>query len=186
MGVWLIDAATWRVIRLQPTGRGAHGLYPSRDGRDLYVSNRGEGSITVISFRTRHPVRKWRLPGGGSPDMGGVSADGTVLWLTGRYDGELYAISTPHRSTAAPDPRRQRTARRRRLAAARPVLDRPHRHHALTRLHVTLPGRTSASTSRGPVTSKTRWTTPGVRTVSRSMPSSVAPTHPCDGAQYGE
>jgi DNA-binding beta-propeller fold protein YncE len=93
-GVWLIDARTWRVVRLQPTGRGAHGLYPSRDGRVLYVSNRGEGSITVMSFHTRRPVHKWRLPGGGSPDMGGVSADGRVLWLTGRYDAELYAIST--------------------------------------------------------------------------------------------
>ena len=93
-GVWLIDAASWRVIRLQHTGRGAHGLYPSRDGRDLYVSNRGEGSISVLSFLTRRPIRRWRLPGGGSPDMGGVSADGRVLWLTGRYDAELYAIST--------------------------------------------------------------------------------------------
>ena len=73
---------------------GAHGLYPSRDGRDLYVSNRGEGSISLLSFRTGRPVRQWRLPGGGSPDMGGVSADGRVLWLTGRYDAELYAIST--------------------------------------------------------------------------------------------
>ena len=26
--------------------------------------------------------------------MGGVSADGRVLWLSGRYDGEVYAIST--------------------------------------------------------------------------------------------
>jgi len=93
-GVWLIDARTWHVIRLQPTGRGAHGLYPSRDGRVLYVSNRGEGSVSLISFRTRRPFRKWRIPGGGSPDMGGVSADGRVLWLTGRYDGVVYAIST--------------------------------------------------------------------------------------------
>ena len=93
-GVWLIDAARWRVIRFQPTGRGAHGLYASRDSRVLYVSNRGEGSISLISFRTRRPFRKWRLPGGGSPDMGGVSADGRVLWLTARYDAELYAIST--------------------------------------------------------------------------------------------
>ena len=93
-GVWLIDAARWRVLRFQPTGRGAHGLYPSRDSKVLYVSNRGEGSITLISFRTQRPVRKWRLPSGGSPDMGGVSADGRVLWLTGRYDAELYAIST--------------------------------------------------------------------------------------------
>lgn len=93
-GVWLIDARNWRRIRLQHTGRGAHGLYPSRDARTLYVSNRGEGSVSLISFRTRRPYRKWRLPGGGSPDMGGVSADGRVLWLTGRYDAEVYAIST--------------------------------------------------------------------------------------------
>ena len=93
-GVWLIDARDMRKIRFQPTGRGAHGLYPSRDARTLYVTNRGEGSITLISFRSRRPYRKWRLPGGGSPDMGGVSADGRVLWLSGRYDGVVYAIST--------------------------------------------------------------------------------------------
>jgi DNA-binding beta-propeller fold protein YncE len=93
-GVWLIDARTRRKIRFERTGAGAHGLYPSRDSRTLYVSNRGEGSITLISFRTRRPYRKWRLPGGGSPDMGGVSADGRVLWLSGRYDAEVYAIST--------------------------------------------------------------------------------------------
>ena len=34
------------------------------------------------------------LPGGGSPDMGGVSIDGKVLWLTGRYHAEVYAIDT--------------------------------------------------------------------------------------------
>jgi DNA-binding beta-propeller fold protein YncE len=93
-GVWLIDARTWRRIGFQPTGRGAHGLYPSRDSRRLFVSNRGEGTITVISFRTRRPIAKWYLPGGGSPDMGGVSADGRVLWLSGRYNAEVYAIST--------------------------------------------------------------------------------------------
>ncbi|HEX5273530.1 MAG TPA: hypothetical protein VFW33_23705 [Gemmataceae bacterium] len=93
-GVWLIDARRMAKIRFQPTGRGAHGLYPSRDATTLYVSNRGEGSITLISFRTGRPYRKWRLPGGGSPDMGGVSADGRVLWLSGRYDGVVYAIST--------------------------------------------------------------------------------------------
>jgi len=93
-GVWLIDARTWRVTRLQPTGRGAHGLYPSRDARTLYVSNRGEGSITLISFRTGRPYRKWLIPGGGSPDMGGLSADGRTLWLSGRYNAEVYAIDT--------------------------------------------------------------------------------------------
>ncbi len=93
-GVWLVDARSFRRLALVHTGAGAHGLYASRDSRLLYVSNRGEGSISLISFRTRRPVAKWRLPGGGSPDMGGVSADGRVLWLSGRYNAEVYAIST--------------------------------------------------------------------------------------------
>jgi len=93
-GVWLIDARRMRKERFQSTGRGAHGLYPSRDSKLLYVSNRSAGTITLISFRTRRPVGTWRIPGGGSPDMGGVSADGRVLWLSGRYDSEVYAIST--------------------------------------------------------------------------------------------
>ncbi|HET6448379.1 MAG TPA: hypothetical protein VFG31_04650 [Conexibacter sp.] len=93
-GVWLIGARRWRVLRFQATGRGAHGLYPSRDARTLYVTNRGEGTITLISFRTRRPYRKWRIPVGGSPDMGGLSASGRVLWLSGRYNREVYAIDT--------------------------------------------------------------------------------------------
>ena len=93
-GVWLIDARTWHVIRLQPTGKGAHGLYPSRDAKTLYVSNRGEGTISLISFRTGKPYRKWVIPGGGSPDMGGLSASGRTLWLSGRYNAEVYAIDT--------------------------------------------------------------------------------------------
>src|ERR1700750_612790 len=93
-GVWLSDAGRGGRIRLQPTGAGAHGLYPSRGARRLFVSNRGEGSISVLSFRTPRPVGQWRIPSGGSPDMGGVSSDGRVLWLTGRYDGVVYGIST--------------------------------------------------------------------------------------------
>lgn len=93
-GVWLIDVRTLRVIRFELTGAGAHGLYPSRDAKVLYVSNRAEGSISLISFATRRPIAKWRLPAGATPDMGNVSADGSILWLSGRSDGDVYAIST--------------------------------------------------------------------------------------------
>ncbi|HEX6471420.1 MAG TPA: hypothetical protein VF069_20125 [Streptosporangiaceae bacterium] len=93
-GVWMVDAATFRKTGFVRTGKGAHGLYVSRDSKVLYVSNRGEGSISLVSFTTRGAVKKWRLPGGGSPDMGGVSADGKVLWLSGRYHSVVYAIST--------------------------------------------------------------------------------------------
>jgi YVTN family beta-propeller protein len=93
-GVWIVDPTSMRRVGFIPTGAGAHGLYVSRDSRYLYVSNRMEGSVSVISFSTRKVVHKWRIPGGGSPDMGGVSADGKVLWLSGRYNAEVYAIST--------------------------------------------------------------------------------------------
>ncbi|HEX6787866.1 MAG TPA: YncE family protein [Gaiellaceae bacterium] len=91
-GVWLVDGESLRVLRFMPTGAGAHGLYPSRDDRFLYVTNRAAGSISVISFATRRVVKTWRIPGGGSPDMGNVSANGNVLWLTGRWNGVVYAI----------------------------------------------------------------------------------------------
>jgi YVTN family beta-propeller protein len=93
-GVWMISAQSMRVEGFIRTGAGAHGLYASRDGKLLYVSDRGEGAISVISFARRAVVRKWMLPGGGSPDMGGVSANGRVLWLSGRYDDVVYAIDT--------------------------------------------------------------------------------------------
>jgi DNA-binding beta-propeller fold protein YncE len=50
--------------------------------------------VTVLDLATRKPVAKWKIPHGGSPDMGGVSADGKVLWLSGRYNAEVYAFDT--------------------------------------------------------------------------------------------
>jgi DNA-binding beta-propeller fold protein YncE len=91
-GIWEIGARDFRVHRFLYTGAGAHGLYPSRDSKLLYITNRNEGTISVLSFATRRLVAKWHV--GGSPDMGGVSADGKVLWLSSRYTAELYAIST--------------------------------------------------------------------------------------------
>ncbi|GAA4686046.1 YncE family protein [Phytohabitans rumicis] len=93
-GVYVFDGAATRRTGFIKTGKGTHGIYFSRDGARAYVSNRGEGTITVLDTATLKPAATWRIPGGGSPDMGGVSADGTVLWLSGRYDGEVYAIST--------------------------------------------------------------------------------------------
>jgi YVTN family beta-propeller protein len=93
-GLWEINGASLKVIGFLHTGAGTHGLYPSRNSKLLYVSNRSEGSISVVSFRTRKVVAKWYIPGGGSPDMGGVSANGKVLWLSGRYNSVVYAIST--------------------------------------------------------------------------------------------
>ena len=92
-GVWKFDARTFKRRGFVKTGAGAHGLYPSRDARSLYVSNRGAGTVSVIRFSTARVSGTWTIPGG-SPDMGGVSASGRVLWLAGRYDAAVYAINT--------------------------------------------------------------------------------------------
>lgn len=93
-GVWEINPVRFKVTGFIRTGPGAHGLVVARNGRALYVANRNADSVSVISFRTRRVVRTWHIPGGGSPDMGDVSANGRVLWLSGRFNSEVYAIST--------------------------------------------------------------------------------------------
>jgi YVTN family beta-propeller protein len=103
-GLILIDPIAFTRIGFIATGIGTHGLYPSRDGTRLYVTNRGwnttgggrrgPGSISVLDFSTRQVVAQWPVPGGGSPDMGNVTADGGELWLSGRYDDEVYVFDT--------------------------------------------------------------------------------------------
>ncbi|MFF2026516.1 YncE family protein [Streptomyces sp. NPDC058171] len=93
-GMWVLDGDSFAEPTLLPTGKGCHGLYVGRDSKEMYVSNRGEGTVSVFDFARGEVSKKWRLPDGGSPDMGGVSADGKVLWLSGRYDSEVYAIDT--------------------------------------------------------------------------------------------
>jgi YVTN family beta-propeller protein len=93
-GLWILDGDAFTAPKFLATGKGAHGLYVSRDSKTLYITNRGEGSVSLLDFTSRALVGKWQIPGGGSPDMGGLSADGKVLWLSGRYHGVVYAIDT--------------------------------------------------------------------------------------------
>ena len=128
-GVHVVDGESFTQTGFIATGVGAHGLYPSRDGKSLYVANRGsnkvrgsrlgKGSVSVIDFAMRSVSRTWPVPGGGSPDMGNVSADGKYLWLSGRYDDVVYRFDTgsgavdqvkvgrePHGLTVWPQPGR--------------------------------------------------------------------------------
>ncbi|VWC73727.1 YVTN beta-propeller repeat-containing protein [Burkholderia lata] len=128
-GVYVIEGDGFTKAGFIRTGVGTHGLYPSRDGTKLYIANRdsnhvhgprhGKGSVSVLDFATRKVVATWPIPGGGSPDMGNVSADGKTLWLSGRFDDVVYAIDTtsgairsipvgmePHGLTVWPQPGR--------------------------------------------------------------------------------
>ena len=107
-GLWVVDATTFTVRRFVPTGRGAHGIYPARDARRIFVSNRDAGSVSVLDAATLRRLATWRLPGG-SPDMGGVTANGRELWFSGRYDACVYVLDTvtgrlTHRIPVRPGP----------------------------------------------------------------------------------
>jgi YVTN family beta-propeller protein len=103
-GIFVIDGESFKETGFIKTGKGTHGIYPSRDGKKLYVANRGShkihgmkggpGSVSVVDFATEKVEATWPVPGGGSPDMGNVSADGKTLWLSGRYDHVVYAFDT--------------------------------------------------------------------------------------------
>ncbi len=128
-GVHIVDGESFTEVGFITTGIGAHGLYPSRDGKSLYVANRGShkihgsklgnGGVSVIDFATEKVVARWGVPGGGSPDMGNVSADGKWLWLAARFDDVIYRFDTttgavtqikvgaePHGLTVWPQPGR--------------------------------------------------------------------------------
>jgi YVTN family beta-propeller protein len=103
--VYLVDPNTFSLTGSIVTATGSHGLYFSRDATKLYVSNRGfpslqgvhphgPGSVSVIDLRTNQVSATWPVPGGGSPDMGNVTADGRQLWLSGRYDSSVYVFDT--------------------------------------------------------------------------------------------
>jgi DNA-binding beta-propeller fold protein YncE len=87
----------WRHFRVQhsyPTLMMPHGIYFSRDQRQLYLSDRKSGAVQVFDLARGRFTRTWRIPGGGSPDMGGLSIDGRTLWLSGRYDAVVYGFDT--------------------------------------------------------------------------------------------
>src|SRR5213592_4089849 len=68
-GVHLVDPDAFRRVGFIATGKGTHGIYPSRDGRRMYISNRGwnttaggrhgPGSITVLDPATQRIVATW-------------------------------------------------------------------------------------------------------------------------------
>lgn len=91
-GVWVMPSAEFGSFTFIKTGLGAHGLYVTRDSKNLLITNRNEGTISVLRFADKKLIAKWVIPGGGSPDMGNLSTDGKQFWVSGRYDNEIYVF----------------------------------------------------------------------------------------------
>ncbi|MEI7723153.1 MAG: YncE family protein [Actinomycetota bacterium] len=92
-GIWIMPADNFGHLTFLKTGKGTHGLYVTRDAKNLLITNREEGSVSVLRFTDNKLIAKWKIPGGGSPDMGNISTDGKFFWVSGRYNSEVYVFN---------------------------------------------------------------------------------------------
>jgi hypothetical protein len=95
-GAHVIDPVAFKGGPVHQDGRGTHGIVVGRGGPAVLTSaiavgthadggghgpqGRSPCSIPI----TQKILATWPIPTGGSPDMGGLSADGKGLWVSGR------------------------------------------------------------------------------------------------------
>ena len=185
-GVHVIDGDAFVEAGFIETGPGTHGLYPSRDGTKLYVANRGShkvyGPPARQGQRLRHRLRDAQGRGDvagprrGQPRHGECERrrEGAVAVrpvrrrrLRFRHD---HGRSAQHQGG-------QGAARPHGVAAAGPLLARPHRESAVARAVRALVARTTdaprledkacSTTLTITRTGRTRITTRGPRCASR-------------------
>jgi streptogramin lyase len=86
-----MDPADGRVLGRIQTGKGAHNLFASPDGRIIWVNNRAGGTTVSLDAATLKPIRTYAIPGG--PDDIDF-APGGKLWITRRW-AEKVAVLDP-------------------------------------------------------------------------------------------
>jgi DNA-binding beta-propeller fold protein YncE len=77
--VAVVNPGDGRVERKIHTGRGAHVLFTPHDGSAIYVSNRVDGSITILDPKSLDPIRTFQIPWG--PDDMDFAPDGKI-WIS--------------------------------------------------------------------------------------------------------
>jgi len=87
--VAVVDPADGHVERVIPTGRGAHVLFVPPDQKVIYVTNRVDGTISVLDPKSLNVLRTLKIAGG--PDDIDFAPDGR-LWATLRWRQEVAVI----------------------------------------------------------------------------------------------
>ena len=78
----VVDPTDGQVERKVRTGRGAHQIFLSPDGKTLWVNNRVDGTTVAVDAVTLQPGRTYKV--GGGPDCIDFAPDGK-LWITQRF-----------------------------------------------------------------------------------------------------
>jgi len=86
-----VDPADGAVLARIPTGKGAHNLFLSPDGKIIWVNNRAGGTTVALDATTLKLIRSYAIPGG--PDDIDF-APGGKLWITRRF-AEKVAVLDP-------------------------------------------------------------------------------------------
>ncbi len=89
--VAVADPADGKVERRIRTGKGAHNLFLSPDGKLVYVGNRVDGTIMALDAATLAPGRSYAVPGG--PDCAAFAPDGK-MWVTQRWARKVAVLDT--------------------------------------------------------------------------------------------
>ena len=139
-GVVVVDGDSFKEVGFIPTGVGAHGLYPSRDGTRLYVSNRGthniagvrkgEGSVSVLDFANPKSRRQLDDPRRGQPGHGKPERRRQMAVAVGPLRRRHLRLQHRRRGRQD-DPGRRHAARADGMAAAGALFARAHREHAV-------------------------------------------------------
>jgi DNA-binding beta-propeller fold protein YncE len=82
-GLVVMEPKDGAVVGRLQTGKGAHNFWPKGDGRHWFLSNRVEGTVSLIDTQDMKVVGTIKVPGG--PDCMDITPDGKELWVTQRF-----------------------------------------------------------------------------------------------------
>ena len=87
--VAVVDPVDGRVTARIVTGKGAHTLFLSPDGKIVYVNNRVSSTTVALDAATLKLLRTYPIPGG--PDDMDFAPDGKI-WITRRFAEKLAVL----------------------------------------------------------------------------------------------
>jgi YVTN family beta-propeller protein len=88
--VEVVDPIKRETVKKIVTGRGAHNVFPVGDGSRILVSNRVDGTITAVDYKTLVAAKPIKV--GRGVDCMEVSADGKEVWATVRWEARVAVI----------------------------------------------------------------------------------------------
>lgn len=88
--VEVIDPVKRAVVKRIVTGKGAHNVFPMGNGSKILVSNRVDGTITPVDYKTLVADKPIKV--GSGVDCMDISEDGKEVWATVRFEGRVAVI----------------------------------------------------------------------------------------------